>query len=144
MALNERELLVIATKIVGYNEKEALEYMEKHEHEMSAATYYRTLGKIEGQTRKRLYEIAKNMRELHMQRIDELEKVRKEMWKQYKLENEREDGKPILAVRILKEIKEVQPYISAYHEATKEILEGTVKQFANEEGINLSWIRSEA
>ena len=138
MTLNEREILVVTTKIVCKTEKESLKFMKDHEHEMSASTYYRILGHVEGQTRQRLYEIAKSMKELHMQRIDELEKVRTEMWSQYHKECNRDEGKPILAVRILKEIKEVQPYISAYHEATQKILEDTVKKFAYEENIDLS------
>lgn len=138
MVLNERELLVVATKIVGFNEHDALEYMDEHHHKMGNSTYYRILGHVEGQTRNRLYAIAKGMRELHMQRIDELEKCRKEMWKQYRKEcKDEENYKPVNAVRILKEIKELQPYISTYHEATRDILESTVKQYASEEHIRI-------
>lgn len=138
MSLNERELLVVATKIFGLKEDAALDYMKEHEHEMSTATYYRILGHIEGQTRQRLFQIAKGMRELHMQRIDELEKVRTEMWDRYEVAK-KDKKKPLEAVKILKEIKEVQPYISTYHEATRDILEDTVKKFAHEEGLVLSW-----
>jgi len=133
MGLNETEILVLATKIYRYQEDAALEYLKKKGCEMSRATYYRTLGHIEGETRKRLHEIARGMNELHMERIDELEKVRTAMWEQYKMEEI-----PILKVRILKEIKELQPYISAYHESTKDILEDTIRRFANEESIAIS------
>lgn len=133
MTLNDRELLVVATKIMRFSEEDALKYMKANKHEISAPTYYRILGRVESQTRQRLYEIAKNLRAFHMERIDELEKIRKEMWKNYHKEE-----KPYWRTKILVEIKEIQPYISAYHEATQSILEETVKQFAKEENHPLS------
>lgn len=131
--------MVVATKIIGYKEGRALTYMKDHDHEMASSTYYRILGQVEGKTRQRLYEIGRSMKELHMQRIDEIEKVRTEMWDRYEVAK-KNDEKPLEAVKILKEIKEVQPYLSAYHESTRDILESTVKQFANEENISLSWL----
>ena len=137
MALNERELLVVATKVMRFSEKESLAYMKGHNHEMSAASYYRILVNIAGEARKRLYEIAKTMKELHLDRIDELHRIKKEMWVQYHKETE-----PRFKVRILKEIKEVLPWLSAYEEATKSILEEAVKQFVHEENINLPELRT--
>ena len=136
MALNDRELLVVGTKVMRFSEKEALAYMKEHNHEMSGRSYYRILAHVEGETRKRLYEIARTMKERHMERIDELNKIKKELWIQYN-----EEDVPRFKARILKELKELQPYISAYDEATKSILEESVKQFANEKNINLPELR---
>ena len=68
-----------------------------------------------------------------MEWIDDLEKIKKEMWRNYHTES-----KPYIRVKILKEIKELQPYISAYRESTQSILEGTVKQFGTKEDRALS------
>ena len=133
LTLNETELLVTSTKIMRFSEKEALAYLKSKNQDISKATYYRILGNVSSQTRQRLYNIAKNLRDLHMERIDELEKIKKEMWRNYHTES-----KPYLRVKILKEIKELQPYISAYHESTQSILEETVKQFGTEEDRALS------
>ena len=135
MGLNDREKLVLNTKIMRLSEKESLQYLEAHKESMSVPTYYRILAHIEGETRKRLYEIAKEMTALHMERIDELERIKKEMWINYHKESE-----PRFKVKILREIKEMQPYISAYHEATKDILEDAVRRFANEEYRSISTI----
>jgi len=133
VALNDIELLVVATKVMRFSEKEALEYLKTHHHEITRATYYRILGHVESETRTRLFEICKTMKEQHLERIDEIDKIKKEMWVQYYREKE-----PLPKVRILKEIKELQPYVSAYCEATQAILEDSVKQFGDEENIDMS------
>lgn len=98
--------------------------------EMSASTYWRERGKISAETLSRIYEIAKEMTERHVERIDELEKIKQEMWNSYDLETE-----PRFKVRILKEIKELQPYLSAYDEAAKHILEDSMKKYGQESSI---------
>lgn len=132
MPLNERELLVVATKVMRFSEKESLAYMKLKNHEMVASSYYRILGRVEAETRKRLYEICKTMKERHLERIEELDLIKKEMWIQYHKENV-----PRFKVRTLKELRELQPYISAYDESTQGILEDAIKQFAHEKNLNL-------
>lgn len=133
MPLSDIEILVVATKVMRFSEKEALEYLRAHNHETTRATYYRILGHVESETRTRLFEICRTMKEQHLERIDEIDKIKKEMWTQYHREKE-----PLPKVRILKEIKELQPYVSAYNEATQSILEDSVKQFGDEENIDMS------
>jgi len=133
MPLNDREVLVVATKVMHFSEKEAMAYLAAHNINISVPTYYRTLGRISAETQKRLFDICKNMKELHLERIDELRTIKKEMWLNYHKEKN-----PSKKVVILREIKEMQPYLSAYDEATQSILEESVKQFGNQENINLS------
>jgi hypothetical protein len=58
---------------------------------------------------------------MHLERLEEVELVRKEMWRQYHLEQD-----PFKKARILKLIIELQPYASAFAEATAAVLAGEV------------------
>jgi len=128
LGLNDRELLVIATKAMRFSEKESLEYLKAHNHAMGEASYYRILAHVKSETMKRLYEIAKSMKDHHLERIDELALIKKELWRTYHQSTLNADK-----IRALKVIGELQPWISAYDEATQSILENAVKQFKKEE-----------
>lgn len=132
MTLNDREIIVLSTKIMRLQEKDALQYCKVMGHEMSVPTYYRTLGTISANTMLNLQTIARNFQDLHLERIQELELVRRELWKCYHAEE-----KPMLKARILREIKELQPYYSAYLESTQYILEEKVRQFTDEKNNSL-------
>ena len=127
MPLNATESLVVATKVMRLSEKEALAYMEEHEQKISRDKYYRILGRVSSETRKRLFEICKNMKERHMQRIDELETIRKELWEVY---NSSTDGN--VKLRALKQLREIQPWISAYDESTAGIIKEVIKNFGQD------------
>ena len=161
--LNEMQILVLATKNMRFTESEALEYLKSKGYEISKASYYKYLKDISVDTRKRLYDICKNFNEHHLERIDSLRIVEKELWQTYympkkimvqtKEERFDDDGKkvtitkqdvidvpqlPLEKAKILKDITELQPYISAYEESTQAILERSAKHFGKEEGIDLS------
>lgn len=127
MPLNDREKLVVATRAMRFSEKESLEYLAAHDHKISARTYYKTLAHVEAETKKRLYEIAKTQKERHLERIEELALVKKELWRCY-----HEETTTIFKTRILKEIKEIQAWISAYDESTSGIIEEVIKNFGQD------------
>ncbi len=54
----------------------------------------------------------------HLERIDGLELIEKKMWEEYNKEKE-----PFKRVQILKDIAQVQPYLSSYYEATKYVID---------------------
>ena len=56
--------------------------------------------------------------EQHLNRIDTCELIAKLMWQEYGKEKS-----PYRRVLILKEIKEIQPYLSSYYQTTKMVLE---------------------
>ena len=167
MPLNGTEILVLAAKTMRMTDQQALTYFESKGAKISRTTYYRTLGTLHTKTKNRMYEICKNFRELHMERIDNLRQVETEYWNNYKSTKtiikmqkrdvEGTDGKgnptftkeevlqqievplePMEKQRILKDIVELQPYISTYEEATARIMEDSIKQFATEENIDIS------
>ena len=133
MALNATELMVLSTKVMRFDEQESLAYLKTRGATMDRSTYYRILGRIDAKTRERLYHIAKNLKDIHLDKIDELYHIKDELWENYHREAE-----PMNRTRILHEIKEILPYLSAYEEATQGLIEESVRLFGKEEDINLS------
>ena len=127
MSLNDTEKTVIATKVMRFSEKEALDYLKEKGHQMSKRTYYRILGRISSKTSKRLFEISKNFKERHLQRIDEFEIIRIEMWKNYYKCDD-----PLDRVKILKHIVDLLSSISAFDEATAGVIEDVIRNFGKD------------
>lgn len=135
MGLNDLEICVIATKSMRFTTHEALEYLKTQNHHISERTYFRVLGHVSSETRKRSFEIAKSFLEEHIHTIDELLYVKKLMYQEYVKESD-----SLKKTMILSKIVETMiPYISAYREATKEIIKKVKKEVGTkEEHLNLS------
>ena len=127
MPLNATEMEVIMAQDITSSENDALQYLKEHGYEMHRATYYRTLARIDVESGKRLYEIAKYQKERHRARIDKLEVIEKLMWKNY---NKCDDSAKW--VRILKEIREMQVYLSAFDQGTAGVIEEVIKNFGRD------------
>jgi len=127
MPLNDTEKTVIATKVMRFSEKEALEYLKEKGHQMSKKTYYRILGRIAANTRQRLFEICRNMKERHMDRIDDVEFIRRELLEILKTATKTADK-----LKALHELRELEPWISAYDEATQGVIEDVIKNFGQD------------
>ncbi len=127
MPLNATEMEVIIAQATSSSENEALQYLKEHGYEMHRATYYRTLARIDVESGKRLYEIAKNQKKRHRARIDKLEAIEKLMWENYK-----ECDDPAKRVRILKEIREMQVYLSAFDQGTAGVIAEVIRNFGKD------------
>lgn len=79
--LNDLEKCCIAAKSMRYTEDEALVYLRAQGHDIQKSTYYKILGHISAETRTRAYEIAKSFLEDHINTVDELENIKKEMYR---------------------------------------------------------------
>jgi len=135
MVLNDMELCIVACKAMNFTEEESLQYLKEKGHNMSPRKFYYTCGHISAETRKRAYEHAKNFLEDHINTIDELLNIKKMMY-----ENAKNEDDNLKNTLILAKITETMiPYISAYKEATKEIIIEEVKNKIGkeEESINL-------
>jgi hypothetical protein len=97
---------------------QALQYLEQHGYPMSERQYYRHKKKMQEMKFERMHYIAKYFPDQHLERIDCCELVEKLMWENY---HQCKDQ-----VKILESIISIQPYLSGYYEATKDILESTV------------------
>jgi hypothetical protein len=98
--------------------KEALNYLQEVGYPMSEGTLGRIKAWLKKTERERLNFIAAiGFESQHLARIDMCENIEKLMW-----ENYHKETSYYRKVMILKEIKELQPYISTYYEATKAVI----------------------
>ena len=119
--MNDTEELVLQTIRMRLKGKDAIAYLQAHGITISIQHYYKVKGQIDKDKLGRLHEIGKyGFVDQHLERIDNLELVQELLWKNYWKVHL---GKPDVALRILREIREMQPYLSAYYEATKHIIQ---------------------
>lgn len=99
--------------------QQSLEYMKDVGFQMSQATYSRIKCKLQNDKLKRLYNIAKyGFQDQHLERVEQLELIQKLMWDDY-----HKCVDPFKRTCILEKIANIQPYLSAYYEATKDVME---------------------
>jgi len=116
--LSEQDRAVLETIRMRLSRQESLLYLKDHGFEMSQTTLTRHKRKLESQKLKRLYNIAKyGFQDAHLERIEQLELIQRLMWQDYK-----ECKDAFKRACILEKIASIQPYLSAYYEATKDII----------------------
>jgi len=104
-------------------EKQSLEYLKDAGFDIGPATYYREKRKVESLKLQRLYHIGRiGFQDQHLERIDIYEMGFKMMWENVRLEKD-----PYKCNQMIKDILLLQPYLSAYYEATKLVI-GVDKQ----------------
>ncbi len=98
--------------------KEAVAYLNAEGYPISDATLGRIKSELKRNSLSRMHQVAAyEFHQQHLARIDNCELIAKLMWQEYLRERS-----PYRRVLILKEIKELQPYLSSYYEATKMVL----------------------
>ncbi|MDW0139281.1 MAG: hypothetical protein QOK86_06015 [Nitrososphaeraceae archaeon] len=101
------------------SEKESLSYLKDRGFTISRAEFYRLKKEVQESTQERLNLIAsKEFLTQHMERIDTLRVILKEMWINYHIENN-----PSKKVQILEEIEENQIYLSSYYDSMRFVLQ---------------------
>jgi len=109
--------------VMRLSEKESLEYLDDKGFKISRDSFYRLKRNIQKSRFDRLNLIAKTQFvDQHLERIDQLELVNQEMWKLYNKETN-----TFKQVLILEKIAELQTYISPYYDASRYILEKSIK-----------------
>ena len=101
---------------------------------MTRDTYYRTLARVDSQAKKRLFEICKNMKERYAERIDDIELIRTSLLEIVK------DPKAtrMERLRALRDLRELQRWITTFDEGAQGVLEDAVKAFGEEEHVDVS------
>ena len=116
--LTNTKRAVLETMRMRLSERQALGYLEAAGYPMKHAQYYRHKRELKAQKLERLHYIAAmGFEDQHLDRIDICELIARLHWQNYMAEKN-----PFKRSMILKEIKELQPYISSYYEATKAVL----------------------
>jgi hypothetical protein len=93
--------------------------MKDNKFSVSRATYFRYKKKLEEKKLERLYHMANlGFEYQYLDRIDGLELIEKKMWEEYNKEKI-----PWKRVQILKNLVEIQPYLSSIYEASKFVID---------------------
>ena len=114
---------IIQTMVMRLSEKESMQYLSDRGFRISVPYYYKLKKQIEESHFDRLSLIAKSQFvDQHLERIDQLELINSEMWTLYR--NEKDNFKKVL---ILEKIAELQTYISPYYDASRYVMEQSIK-----------------
>jgi hypothetical protein len=109
--------------VMKLSEKESIEYLSSKGYTISHDTYYRYKRKIKQSRFHRLVLIAKGgFVDQHLERIDQLETINQEYWKLYNAEKNNMNK-----ATILEKIAELQTYISPYYDASRYVMEKSIK-----------------
>jgi hypothetical protein len=119
---------IIETMVMKLSEKESLQYLHDKDFKISHNHFYRLKRKIQASRFDRLSLIAKHgFVDQHLERIDQLELINQEMWSLYR--NEKDNFKKAL---ILEKIADLQTYISPYYDASRYVMEQSIKNETKE------------
>jgi hypothetical protein len=117
--LSDRQKAVVATMRMRLTWVQALAYMKGEGYPMGQATYGRIKAYLKRTQLERLHYIAAiGFEQQHLERIDTCELMAQLHWQNYHLEKN-----PYKKSMILREIRELQPYISAYYDATRKVIQ---------------------
>lgn len=120
--LTDSEQAVLQTMTMQMSPKRALEYLKETGIDISERTYFRCKKRVEETKWQRLYRIAEQFTDQHLQRIERLQLIESLMWKQYY-----DEKSPYKKVDILTSIVNMQPFLSNYYGATRFVLEKRLK-----------------
>jgi hypothetical protein len=117
--LSDTEKAVVETIRMRLSTEQALQYMKENGFFVSRATYFRHKKKLEEKKLERLYHMATlGFEYQYLDRIEGIELIEKKMWEEYNKEKD-----PFKRVQILKDIVEIQPYLSSIYEASKFVID---------------------
>ena len=113
------EPYVIDVMAMNLHENQALKYLDDNGYDISRAELYRLKNEVKESSQERLNLIAsKEFLSQHLERIDTLRTILKEMWANYHLEKNH-----FKKVQILEKIEENQLYLSSYYDSTRYVLQ---------------------
>jgi hypothetical protein len=127
--MNEKDSIkpfIIQTIVMRLSEKESLDYLKDRGFDISVPYYYKLKKKITESRFDRLSLIGKTQFvDQHLERIDQLELINQEMWSQYRKGNYQ-------AMDALLKIADLQTYISPYYDASRYVMEQSIKNETKE------------
>ena len=113
------EPYLIDCMAMNLQENQALKYLDDNGFDISRAEFYRLKNEVKESSQERLNLIAsKEFLSQHLERIDTLRTILKEMWANYHLEKN-----PFKKVQILEKIEDNQLYLSSYYDSTRYVIQ---------------------
>jgi len=117
--ISDRQKAVLETMRMRLSTNQSLEYLKDVGFNISERTLRNDKKKLNDIKLTRLYHIAKiGFVDQHLEKIDKLELVEKKMWEEYHKEQS-----PYKRVEILVQIANLQPFLSAYYDSTRYVIE---------------------
>jgi hypothetical protein len=118
------EPYVIEVMCLNLSEKDSLAYLDDRGFKISHTELYRIKNDIKSNTQQRLNLIASSeFLESHMERIDMLKTIQKEMWANYHLEKS-----PSKRADILMRLAELQKYLAQIYDSTRYVLQAAIQR----------------
>lgn len=116
--ITARDRAVVHTMIMRLERRQAVEFLAHDGYKMSVGTYDRIKSKLKKSQYERLNFIAGfGFERQHLERLDTVEYIAKLQWRLFW-----EEESPFKRSLILKEIRELQPLISAYYDSTRSVM----------------------
>lgn len=123
MALNDKDYCIIISRVMFKTDwKLALKWLESNGYKMSQGTYFKRLGVLDGEAKKRLFNIATEFETIAADEVIKFNNIEKQMYEEYLKESA-----PLNRARILQMIANLQPYITALYDQTRDLLEGKLE-----------------
>lgn len=118
------EPYIIDCVCMNMKEDQALDYLSSNGYDISRAEYYRLKNEVKESSQQRLNLIASTeFLSQHLERIDTLRTILKEMWANY-----HNCKDPLKRVQILEKIEENQLYLSSYYDSTQYVMQQAAKK----------------
>jgi hypothetical protein len=126
------EPYIIDCMSMRLTEKESLAFLEEKGYSIGHTELYRLKQEIKQSTQQRLHLIAsQEFQSQHLERIQTLVTINREMWANYHIEKN-----PFKRVQILEKIEENQDYLSSYYDSTRWVLEQGAKLRKKQKEVN--------
>ena len=126
--LTDRQKIILETVYKQFSNKQALAYLREQGYDITERTLQRDRNFIKKNSLLRLYQLAKvDFRSFHQERKEELEMIKREMYKNYNLITD-----PYKRILAIERITNIIPIISAYEDTAQYVLEkSTTTQESN-------------
>jgi len=118
-SLTDSEKAIVDTITMNLHIRQSLQYLANAGFKMSERSYYRYKKRVQELKWERLTYVANTFTEQHLQRLDKLQLIEKLMWSHHESEKS-----PVNKVKILESIVKMQPFLSAYMDVTRNVMEG--------------------
>ena len=123
----EFQELLLSTKIVRMPIHDAIEFLTKKGFKLSVPGYYKAISVIDENFTKRTFDIAKNYAKYRIEKLDTLKTVHRRYWDIIR----DPDSEIRDVITCLKNVTELQPYLSAYEESIQKSIEEPHMTFAD-------------